>query len=298
LVPECETWRSQLRKGFVLDCPGFAPPIKGKENVVTPGVGVMRVTPIAFSRQTGYFYAQGTSSMIRPRRLSDDPWFWGQGITGPVPPLPSVNVLAAIDARTNRIAWKVDAPPGAGPLTTAGGLMFRVAPDGTFEAYDAKNGAKLWEFQTGRPNARGPASSYEIDGEQYIAVSAGPLLWAFKLGGQVPAQAGFKATGALPPPQQALMIETSTLVTGSENNGRRYAMDEHAFNPGRAGVKGFVRFLNNGTMTHTIVAEDGAWTVGPLKPAQQGGVAFSKPGTYTYHCKEHPWAIGQLIVEP
>ena len=24
---------------------------------------------------------------------------------------------------------------------------------------------------------------------------------------------------------------------------------------------------------------------------------FDKPGTYTYICKEHPWAYGQIIVE-
>jgi plastocyanin len=26
-------------------------------------------------------------------------------------------------------------------------------------------------------------------------------------------------------------------------------------------------------------------------------VTFSKPGTYVYTCREHPWAYAQIIVE-
>ena len=47
---------------------------------------------------------------------------------------------------------------------------------------------------------------------------------------------------------------------------------------------------------HTIVARDGSWTTGPLSPIQAGVVKFDKPGSYTYTCKEHPWAAAQLIV--
>jgi plastocyanin len=50
-------------------------------------------------------------------------------------------------------------------------------------------------------------------------------------------------------------------------------------------------------MTHTIAALDGSWTTGRLSPAQSASVTFDKPGAYTYTCKEHPWAIAQIIVE-
>jgi plastocyanin len=49
-------------------------------------------------------------------------------------------------------------------------------------------------------------------------------------------------------------------------------------------------------MVHTIVAEDGSWTTGALSDGAVGGKAFDKPVTYTYVCKEHPWAYGQIIV--
>ena len=98
------------------------------------------------------------------------------GITG-------TGVLAAIDSRTNTIVWKREMPPvllgGSGPLTTAGGLMFRGAGDGNFEAYDAKTGERLWRFRTSPAGGRGPASTYQIDGEQYVALAVGPVVWAF-----------------------------------------------------------------------------------------------------------------------
>ena len=52
-----------------------------------------------------------------------------------------------------------------------------------------------------------------------------------------------------------------------------------------------VTFVNSGRVTHTIAATNGAWTNGPLAMAESGFVAFDEPGTHTYHCEEHPWAM-------
>jgi len=43
---------------------------------------------------------------------------------------------------------------------------------GWFNAYDARNGKKLWSFQCGA-GVNSPAVSYEVGGKQYIAVAAG-----------------------------------------------------------------------------------------------------------------------------
>ena len=79
-------------------------------------------------------------------------------------------------------AWKKDvAAPllgRSGFLSTAGGVVFHSSGDGNLEAYDAKTGDLLWQFQRGFSVA-GPASTYEIDGEQYVAVPSGPVVWAF-----------------------------------------------------------------------------------------------------------------------
>jgi len=66
------------------------------------------------------------------------------------------------------------------PLTTAGGLMFHDWGDGNFQAYNAQNWRVVWQFQTGVGGGIGGAAiSYELDGEQYIALSVGPALCAF-----------------------------------------------------------------------------------------------------------------------
>ena len=54
---------------------------------------------------------------------------------------------------------------------------------------------------------------------------------------------------------------------------------------------------NNGRMVHTVMAEDGSWTTGPLNEGEVGAKTFDKAGTYVYICKEHPWAYGQITVE-
>jgi glucose dehydrogenase len=84
---------------------------------------------------------------------------------------------------------------GSGLLSTAAGILFHGESDGRVLAYDAKNGETLWHFQTGA-GADAPVATYEIDGEQYVAILAGgnsfqlsqrgDSLWAFKLGGTVP----------------------------------------------------------------------------------------------------------------
>lgn len=107
--------------------------------------------------------------------------------------------IVAIDPSTNRIRWKKQMPyslaHGNGILTTASDLLFIGQPDGNLLALDARNGEELWRFQTGAAISASPIS-YEIDGEQYVAIYAGGTgipygssaprgdnLWAFKLGG-------------------------------------------------------------------------------------------------------------------
>lgn len=309
LTPPCEYWKGKVKAPFVLDCGGFTPPFIDRHDVVAPDAPIAsanRITPMSYSAQTGYFYAQGTGSVGRARRISADPWFRGNAPMLPDVLPPSINVLAAIDSRTNKIVWKKELPPGgigtSGPLTTAGGLMFRGDPNGTVQAYNARTGDRLWEFQTGVGGARGPAISYEVDGEQHIAIAMGTALFAFKLGGALPpATASPRATGRVATRgTETDKVETATLVQSAERGvGARYAVDEHAFNPVRARVKAnrWVTFINNGSIAHSIVALDGSFGTGRLKMAESNAVRITKPGTYRFACKEHPWAIGELVVE-
>ena len=82
--------------------------------------------------------------------------------------------LIAWDPIDRRRAWAVrhSTAFNGGVLSTSGDLVFQGNHSGVFTAFDAKNGDKLWHFQSDGSILAGPIS-YEIDGEQYIAVGQG-----------------------------------------------------------------------------------------------------------------------------
>jgi alcohol dehydrogenase (cytochrome c) len=65
-------------------------------------------------------------------------------------------------------------------LSTASNLVFAGARDGYFYALQAETGEELWRLQLGGQVASGPMS-FEMDGKQYVAVSAGAGLFVFGL---------------------------------------------------------------------------------------------------------------------
>jgi outer membrane protein assembly factor BamB len=143
--------------------------------------------PGAYDPRTGYmFFTTGVST----RKFSTN------GRVG-VPGTREYGLITALDSRTNKQVWQKEVPYlagfGSGVLATAGGLLFHGGSDGFFRAYDSKTGEELWRFQTGF-GADAPAATYEIGGEQYVAIAAGgsrdglnaargDLVWSFKLGG-------------------------------------------------------------------------------------------------------------------
>ena len=82
--------------------------------------------------------------------------------------------LVAWDPLKKQRAWQVrhDKPSNGGILSTAGDLVFQGTWDGSFAAYDAEDGTPLWQYQSDSAILAGPIS-YELDGEQYIAVAQG-----------------------------------------------------------------------------------------------------------------------------
>ncbi len=314
ILPDCSYWRDRVPPPFELSCSGFTPPMVDEHTIVAPGVPIprVRVTPMSFSPQTGYIYAQGRAVVGRARRF-EDPWHWrldDNELTLPDP----VGILAAVDTQSRRVVWKHEMPASwlgtSGPLTTAGGLMFRGSAGGQVEAYDARTGERAWTFRTSPTGALvrpGPASTYELDGTQFLVIPMGPELWAFALDGAVSARGEpvldpwEDYERPQPAPTATGRIETATLIESVRGmaGGTRYGFDEHRFNPVRALVTRGARvlFVNNGEVAHTITARDGSWSTGPLAPATSVYVTLEDAGTLLYHCTDHPWAIGQLTVE-
>jgi quinohemoprotein ethanol dehydrogenase len=93
--------------------------------------------------------------------------------------VPIKGFTLAWDPVANKEAWRIphDGPWNGGVLTTAGNLLVEGTEDGNFGIYRASTGEKLWSMPIGTGAVAGPMT-YSVDGEQYIAVSAG---WAGSL---------------------------------------------------------------------------------------------------------------------
>ncbi|WP_380602892.1 PQQ-binding-like beta-propeller repeat protein [Steroidobacter flavus] len=308
VVMSCDEWKQHgIPAGFVLGCM-WTPPASPKDpqNVLAPFPSV-RVSSMAYSPITGYFYAQSSSFLAWPRRAPDPYYF---DFNRNVPDLKNYATLAAIDSRSGKLAWKhrVVAKNDGLPflrsslLATAGGLIFRNSADGAVEARDASTGETLWRFQTGMTGDSGSPMTYEIDGKQYVSLPMGAAVWTFTLDGTIQpvvAPAIKRDDGRFAGPIiDTTVIDTTSLKESLLGPGRRYFVDEYSFNPYRARVKAGIEvlFVNNGTSPHEVVAVDGSWGSGPLSPSQESWVSFSKPGRYAYLCKNHPWVYGEITV--
>jgi quinohemoprotein ethanol dehydrogenase len=143
---------------------------------------------------------------------------------------PEGGTLIAWDPVKQQSRWTVRQTTGwnGGVLATAGGLLFAGA-DKTFNAYDARTGEKLWSEATAAVVMAGPAT-YEIDGEQYIAVSVGYGGSNAVIGGRYPRRPGrlyvYRLGGTAKAPEFApfapnppLDMATVTASTGDVAHG-------------------------------------------------------------------------------
>jgi PQQ-dependent dehydrogenase (methanol/ethanol family) len=93
------------------------------------------------------------------------------------------NGVLAIDTTTGEIKWRfpiIRGSFGAGVLSTGGGIVFAGTADGDLIALDSKSGKSLWYFPTGGTVNSSPMS-YAVGGKQFVAISAGNVLYSFAL---------------------------------------------------------------------------------------------------------------------
>ncbi len=144
--------------------------------------------PMAFSQKTGLFYVPsnewGMDIWNEPISYKKGAAYLGAGFT--IKPLfeDYIGSLKAIDPLTGEVKWeyKNNAPLWSGVMTTAGGLVFAGTPEGHLKAFNDETGEELWSFQTGS-GVVGQPITWEMDGEQFVAVLSG---W----GGAVPLWGG------------------------------------------------------------------------------------------------------------
>lgn len=162
---------------------------KGKSVFTAPSfLGGKNQMPMAYSPATKLFYVPsnewGMDIWNEPVTYKKGAAYMGAGFTIKVPGDGPIGALRAVNPKTGKIVWEIpnNAPLWGGVLTTAGNLVFWGTPEGFLKAADATTGKVVWEFQTGS-GVVAPPVTYDIDGEQYVAVVSG---W----GGAVPLWGG------------------------------------------------------------------------------------------------------------
>jgi quinohemoprotein ethanol dehydrogenase len=245
----------------------------GKPVVMMPGPdGAHSWHPMAYNPKTGLVYipAQEIGKSFTPvKDFKPSEIGWNLGVDVAGTPGNKKGYLLAWDPIKQKEAWRSDyvGPWNGGIVTTAGNLVIQGDATGHLNAYRADTGEKLWSIDVQSPIMAAPVS-YEVNGEQYIAVLSG-FGSAFSLqAGTHAAQSGnirnisrvlaFKVggTATLPaaPPMQQLVLnpppataDAATVAAGDQLFGR-YCAACHGENAVGGGVVPDLRassFLGN-----------------------------------------------------
>jgi len=181
-----QTWASGISaSGRPIRIPNTSPSIQG--TYVLPSMnGATNWWPSSYSRTTGYYYLNseehgGLFFLSHPERATAGRMY----LNGTSTYADSFAAfVVAIDPVTAKIVWKranatVSSAPRGGLLSTASGLLF--GSDGQIlYAMDARNGSRLWTFDTGG-HISAPPVTFRTGDHQVVAVVAGQDVMTFSL---------------------------------------------------------------------------------------------------------------------
>jgi PQQ-dependent dehydrogenase (methanol/ethanol family) len=180
-------------KGRPMPVPGSNSSPEGSFLVYPAPGGATNYQAPSYSPITGWFYVAysdaGAQYVSAPQVAERGKEYLGNAPNRGVPPPrgpndPAPNAgIKAIDPETGKTVWDFKLFQGSlgnGVLATAGGVLFASSRDGNVIALDATTGKHLWHYQTGGNHTASPIS-YAIDGRQYVALTAGNVIYSFML---------------------------------------------------------------------------------------------------------------------
>ena len=179
-------------KGRPQQIPGSNSSPEGSFLVYPTAGGATNWQSPSYSPATGWFYLAYSEAaqqyVSEPQTMQRGQLYLGRAASRSAParrpdqPAPNSGIKA-LDPDTGKTMWDFKIFQGSlsnGVLATGGNVLFASTRDGNMTALDAKSGAHLWYFQTNGANGSSPMS-YSVDGKQYVALSAGNVVFAFTL---------------------------------------------------------------------------------------------------------------------
>ena len=147
--------------------------------------------PDAFSPRTGLLYVPALNNLCSTMEGRAVQYRPGRPYTGA-----SANVyrrdgadhvgeLQAWDLDTGERVWINELPARAGSVLATGGNLVFADSGGALRAFDALSGELLWRYAVERHVVRSVATSYAVNGVQYVALQLQPHGGASDAGGMV-----------------------------------------------------------------------------------------------------------------
>jgi plastocyanin len=86
-------------------------------------------------------------------------------------------------------------------------------------------------------------------------------------------------------------------ATATASGAKSVDINHFAFHPPTLRIKkgASVAFANSSSVAHT--ASSGSFDTNRIKPGKTKVVPFTQKGTFSYHCKIHPFMKGKIVVE-
>jgi alcohol dehydrogenase (cytochrome c) len=156
----------------------FSTPTREGVDMLPGANGGAEWSPPAYSPQTHYLYIMAMDQLMhfttKPATSAPGLIRLGSAFTNVAPGGIQDGPFVALDVETGKIAWQYKAPQPliGGALATAGNLVFMGEGNGWFDAFNARSGDRVWRYNLGA-GVNAPPVTYQVNGEQYIAVAAG-----------------------------------------------------------------------------------------------------------------------------
>jgi PQQ-dependent dehydrogenase (methanol/ethanol family) len=196
-----QTWATGLdENGRPIENPAMRAFDKEPFLAVPAPAGAHNWNPMGFSPLTGLAYipANNMAQLVQERSggiKEELKWNIGYDMAAGLPPAFPAGTLAGIrdTVKGELIAWdpvkqeprwkyEYSTPFNGGVLTTQTNLLFQGDTLGTFRAFNAADGKVLWSMNL-KSGIQAAPVTYEIDGEQYVAITTGwGTSWALNWG--------------------------------------------------------------------------------------------------------------------